>query len=41
MGSEMCIRDRDMSDEQIEELIKQNEVEEPEPQNPLLDRLKS
>jgi hypothetical protein len=31
----------DMSDEQIEELIKENEVEESEPQNPLLNRLKS
>jgi len=31
----------DMSDDQIEELLKANEVEEQEPQNPLLNRLKS
>jgi len=31
----------DMSDNQIEELLKANEVEEQEPQNPLLNRLKS
>tara|TARA_R100001510_G_C7656692_1_gene217028 strand:+ start:4212 stop:5546 length:1335 start_codon:yes stop_codon:yes gene_type:complete len=31
----------DMSDEQIEEMVKKNEVEEPEPQNPLLNRLRS
>ena len=31
----------DMSDEQIEEMVKENEVEQPEPQNPLLNRLRS
>jgi hypothetical protein len=31
----------DMSDDQIEKLLKENEVEEQEPQNPLLNRLKS
>ncbi len=30
-----------MSDEQIEEMVKENEVEQPEPQNPLLNRLRS